>query len=287
MVLSQMLLPQRSIRYTYHVQNRQEKGMERWNTHVRGVLYSCLRTLCILIVISAFWLGSSSTIEAQSKIKFKATAHSVTLSWTASTTPGVSYNIYRGATKIGNVSTLTYTDTTVAAGTTYSYSLTALCVSCTTPITGEGSHSAAISVTTPGTTTTCTSIIIGCRIQVTPGSSPRNVRGSGPASGYGLIIGTEPGGIQGTMIGGPNPSSLGFSWLQVTFDSCSPVFTGSTNCTGWIASSQVILIGGTVPPPVLSITCATAVLGVKNLPSGSYSMSITSGTELASCVGTK
>jgi fibronectin type 3 domain-containing protein len=60
--------------------------------------------------------------------------HTVTLNWTASTTPNVSYNIYRSGTsngtynKIGSVGVgvLTYTDTTALAGETYFYVATAV-----------------------------------------------------------------------------------------------------------------------------------------------------------------
>jgi fibronectin type 3 domain-containing protein len=61
-------------------------------------------------------------------------AHAVTLNWTASTTPNVSYNIYRSGTvngtytKIGSVGVgvLTYTDSAALAGETYFYVATAL-----------------------------------------------------------------------------------------------------------------------------------------------------------------
>jgi fibronectin type 3 domain-containing protein len=60
--------------------------------------------------------------------------HTVTLSWTASTTPNVSYNIYRSAksngtyTKIGSVGVgvLGYVDSTALAGETYFYVATAV-----------------------------------------------------------------------------------------------------------------------------------------------------------------
>jgi predicted phage tail protein len=58
-----------------------------------------------------------------------AIAHSVSLSWAASTTSNVTYNVYRATTSGGYSSTpiasaitgTTYTDTTVQAGTTYFY----------------------------------------------------------------------------------------------------------------------------------------------------------------------
>ena len=61
-------------------------------------------------------------------------AHTVTLSWTASTTPNVSYNVHRAATsggtytKIGSVGVgvLSYIDSTALAGETYFYVATAV-----------------------------------------------------------------------------------------------------------------------------------------------------------------
>lgn len=58
-----------------------------------------------------------------------ANPHTVTLNWAASTTPNVSYNIYRASTsggpyiKIGlvGVGVVTYTDSTALAGQTYYY----------------------------------------------------------------------------------------------------------------------------------------------------------------------
>lgn len=66
--------------------------------------------------------------------------HSVALSWTASTTSGATYNVYRltGAcpaalslaafTKLTStpITALSYTDSAVTAGTTYCYAVTAL-----------------------------------------------------------------------------------------------------------------------------------------------------------------
>jgi fibronectin type 3 domain-containing protein len=62
-------------------------------------------------------------------------SHSVTLTWTASTTSGVTgYNVYRSSTTGGPYTKLTatavtgttYTDSSVTAGTTYYYVATAL-----------------------------------------------------------------------------------------------------------------------------------------------------------------
>ena len=61
-------------------------------------------------------------------------SHSVSLSWVASTTPNVSYNVYRSATSGGPytkingslIAGLSYVDTAVVAGQTYYYVATAV-----------------------------------------------------------------------------------------------------------------------------------------------------------------
>jgi hypothetical protein len=61
-------------------------------------------------------------------------SHTVTLNWTASTTPGVSYNVYRSTTSGGPyakltttpLAALTYVDSGVVAGQTYYYVTTAV-----------------------------------------------------------------------------------------------------------------------------------------------------------------
>jgi len=58
----------------------------------------------------------------------------VTMTWTASTSTVVGYNVYRGTTSGGPyvkinsslITTLTYTDTTVQSGTTYYYVATSV-----------------------------------------------------------------------------------------------------------------------------------------------------------------
>src|SRR5262252_3891472 len=60
--------------------------------------------------------------------------HSVSLTWTASTTPGVTYNIYRSTTSgsfpptpLASTGTTTnYTDNSVVSGQTYYYVVTAV-----------------------------------------------------------------------------------------------------------------------------------------------------------------
>jgi fibronectin type 3 domain-containing protein len=60
--------------------------------------------------------------------------HSVTLTWKASTTPDVRYNVYRTSMMNGNLKTLTpqpitatqFVDSTVQSGLTYSYAVTSV-----------------------------------------------------------------------------------------------------------------------------------------------------------------
>lgn len=63
------------------------------------------------------------------------TGHSVVLTWTASTSPGVTYNLYRGTATGGEstlplnatpISALTYTDSTVQLGQSYYYAVKAV-----------------------------------------------------------------------------------------------------------------------------------------------------------------
>src|SRR5207302_1023187 len=96
-------------------------------------------------------------------------ANQVNLSWSASTdNVGVSgYTVYRGGTRVGTVggTTLSYSDTTVAPSTTYSYTVDAF--------DAAGNHSApsaAASVTTPAAT------------DAQAPSVPTGLAGSGPSA---------------------------------------------------------------------------------------------------------
>jgi cellulose 1,4-beta-cellobiosidase len=60
--------------------------------------------------------------------KTSTTSSSVAMSWTASTDPDSAvsgYNVYRNGTKVGSTATTSYTDTGLAASTTYSYTISA------------------------------------------------------------------------------------------------------------------------------------------------------------------
>jgi endoglucanase len=94
--------------------------------------------------------GSTSDTQAPSVPSgVTATADSstqVTVKWTASTdNVGVSgYNVFRDTVKIGSTTTTSYTDSTVSAGTTYSYTVSAYDAAG-----NQSAQSSAASVTTP------------------------------------------------------------------------------------------------------------------------------------------
>jgi len=77
-------------------------------------------------------------------------ASSVNLTWSASTdgdaTPVAGYHVFRDGVQIGDVTTTSFSDTTVAGGQTYSYTVSAYDTA--TPA-NESARSVALSVTTP------------------------------------------------------------------------------------------------------------------------------------------
>ena len=69
------------------------------------------------------------------------TSSSVSLAWTASS-GATSYNVYRNGTKVGSATATSFTDTGLAAATTFSYAVTAVNTA------GESAMSTAVSATT-------------------------------------------------------------------------------------------------------------------------------------------
>lgn len=108
-------------------------------------------------VVAAFRpAGTGTTPEPPSAptglTQTSATAAQVQLSWTASTdnVPITGYTVYRDGTKIGTSDATSYTDDTVAASTTYSYT-----VSATNSAGQDSPKSTPLSVTTPAGAGTC------------------------------------------------------------------------------------------------------------------------------------
>ena len=78
---------------------------------------------------------------------FGQTAHNISLTWGASSTAGVKYDVYRATSSTGpfasvatDIATLAYVDASGTGGTTYYYRITAVCdttTSCPAGISGE------------------------------------------------------------------------------------------------------------------------------------------------------
>jgi cellulose 1,4-beta-cellobiosidase len=82
--------------------------------------------------------------------KANVTSSSITLSWNASTDPDSpvqGYNIYRGGTlRVGNYTSLSFTDTGLTPNTSYSYTVSAF-----DPSNNASAQSTALAITTAGT----------------------------------------------------------------------------------------------------------------------------------------
>jgi fibronectin type 3 domain-containing protein len=100
---------------------------------MRNLLHFIPRVVCILLLTFAFFAGDSAGAQGAPT----GTAHSVILAWQAPSPVGGSgtisgYNVYRSPSSPTNYAKLntalnaglTYTDTSVAAGTSYSYCVT-------------------------------------------------------------------------------------------------------------------------------------------------------------------
>ena len=111
------------------------------------------------ILSLAIWFGLLTILIVGNPFHiFAQTSHKLTLSWLASPTAGVKYNVYRGTSATGtflqiatDVVGLTYADSNGVAGTTYFYEVSAICdttTTCPTGITGESALSAVSNGTT-------------------------------------------------------------------------------------------------------------------------------------------
>lgn len=105
-----------------------------------------------VIVLTLALLAPAGRAGAQDKASRNYTVvvgHTVTISWVASVTPGVTYNVYVSGTtggpytKIGNTSALQFVDKNGIAGNKYFYVVTS------TDTDGESDFSAEVSATLP------------------------------------------------------------------------------------------------------------------------------------------
>lgn len=212
--------------------------------------------------------------------------HSATLNWTApAVVTGVAYtavNVLRGPATTGPFTSLatfaptvvTFTDTTVAAGQTYFYVLNSVAGTQTSV------NSTAIVAAIPAAGLP----IVGDRIKVTAGA---NIRATAPASGFGTLLGAEPAGALGTVVSAPVATTLGFSWVQVKFDTCVATIP---NCTGYMGSDNLTIIITPPPPPtpVLTVNCVGLVCTITgtNFPAATaYSVSVSAGGKTVVATG--
>jgi beta-glucanase (GH16 family) len=94
--------------------------------------------------------GTAAPAAPTSLHSTSTTSTSVALSWTASTSSGVTgYNVFRNGTKIGSAAGTSLTDSGLTAGTSYTYTVDAYNSSG-----GVSAMSASLVVTTPGGTST-------------------------------------------------------------------------------------------------------------------------------------
>jgi hypothetical protein len=118
----------------------------------RRLILICLLVIMPVVSRAQTASGAGKVTGGGSIMAPAGSSHYVTLTWTASTTTGVTgYNVYRSQTTGGPYTKLTatavtgttYTDSTVTAGTTYYYVATALVGS------SESGYSTQASATVP------------------------------------------------------------------------------------------------------------------------------------------
>lgn len=95
-----------------------------------------LKRLLVWCGIALLWIGCGcSACGGGHSTTISPTEHSVNLSWAASTTPNVQYNVYRGTQHLGPYPTklnstpqsnTSFTDSSVQNGVTYYYVVTSI-----------------------------------------------------------------------------------------------------------------------------------------------------------------
>ncbi len=118
-------------------------------------LWPALRGFCLYSLAALSLVAGCGTLHSWYAQKASDNPHSVTVGWTASKSPVAGYNVYRASPPNGPVKlTMSlvpgtqYTDRTVEAGRTYTYSVTSVDSKGV-----ESSPSAKITVTVPTTVT--------------------------------------------------------------------------------------------------------------------------------------
>ena len=178
------------------------------------------------------------------------TAKSVTLSWTGSTDtggPGLSgYNIFRGGTKVGSVNATitTYTDSTVAANTTYSYTIEAF-DKASPPNVSAPSNAA--SVTTPKTPLPSVPANVSASANSSTSISVKwsaSTDSGGPGlGGYNIFRGgTKVGSVNATTTSYTNTTltaNTTYSYTIEAFDTASPPNVSAQSSAASATTSKI------------------------------------------------
>ncbi|TDW90237.1 cellulose binding domain-containing protein [Kribbella pratensis] len=165
--------------------------------------------------------GGGTVPGAPTGLSGTSSASSVSLTWSAAS-GATSYNVYRNGTKVGSPSSTSYTDSGLAANTTYSYQVSA------SNSAGEGAKSSTISVKT--------------------GTGGGNT-GTKQAAPYLYMGWGDP----------PNPATVmnatGIKWFTMAFvlssGGCNPAWDGSRPLQGSAdanAIAQIRAAGGDIVP---------------------------------------
>src|SRR5665213_2951597 len=221
-------------------------------------------TLCLFAALLSFaGQGAARPAALAAAATVDSMVHSVSLTWSASSTPSVSYSVYR-ATASGaystplatGISALAYTDAAVNVGTTYFYTVTAVDSS------GESAKSnevvAAVQINPPVVTATVTAtkkVLLAFRVA---GASSYNVYRSQASAGPFVLLAH---GI------------LGVSYTDATVVSGqSYYYVVTTIVPGGKESaySNVVTYGGIATPPASSATFVKTDLATSGSWTGVY-----------------
>jgi hypothetical protein len=149
--------------------------------------------------------------------------------------------------------TTSYSDTTLTAATTYTYTVAAY--------DAAGNTSAQSTASSATTLTAPANFVAGDRVQVVNG--PLNVRSTPSTSG--TILGSQVTGAYGMVIGGPTVAN-GYTWWNINYD---------TGVDGWSVQDYLVKVS---PLPT-----ATLSANPTSVPTGSASTLTWSSTNATSC----
>ncbi len=208
-----------STTYSYYVRSYNTAGFSAASSATAAVTPACADTQAPTVPTNFAGAAISST--------------QINLSWTASTdNVSVSgYRLSRNGTLIITTPSTSYQDTGLAANTTYNYSVVAYDPS------GNISSAAIASATTQPSPSTA--FQINDRVQAT---ATINVRGIPSLAG--TLLGTQPLGALGTVIGGPTYAD-GYFWWNINFDS---------GVDGWSVENYLTKYTADTTLPSVSIT---------------------------------